>query len=517
MPFSRTRTAVPALPAPRDVEALEQVLVAFDTGVQDAQHARVLMTDALVRTLGLDYGCRWVQGADGRFSVAYETGSLAGRLPNSDRAFLPSEIPQALVGMAIRERRAVVERPDDPERKPAPGCPRWSVAHEHGARAAAVVPIFQPDGSVQAVMEFYGPVSMPRFDDEKWAAIARIASLARRQAMAAAQLQQGLQDRVAVTSVVTDVSAAPDVDTAIRVALDAVRRSFGWHYGSFWALDEEEGLLRFAVESGSAGEEFRKVTLAASFAEGVGLSGRAWAARDLVFVPDLAQVTDCVRAPAAQRAGVRSGVCFPVMDGDRVVGTMDFFVTETIELSESRGEALRNVQQLVSQRLSVLRRADEDARKSAELLQTVAALQQAADDAGRVAREATDRAAAMRTDLDGLAAASGAIDDVIQIISRIAAQTNLLALNATIEAARVGDLGKGFGVVANEVKELARSTATATQQVAQQVAALQTSSAGVAQGIHATSTTIEQLDDVQRRIGDVLAEQARMAAAFDAR
>ena len=103
------------------------------------------------------------------------------------------------------------------------------------------------------------------------------------------------------------------------------------------------------------------MTLSASFAEGVGLSGRAWRRRDLVFVRDLAEVTDCVRRPAAQRAGVKSGVCFPITVEGRVIGTMDFFVTETIELSESRASALRNVQQLLCQRLEILQRAEHDA------------------------------------------------------------------------------------------------------------------------------------------------------------
>jgi hypothetical protein len=55
-------------------------------------------------------------------------------------------------------------------------------------------------------------------------------------------------------------------------------------------------VLRFQQESGSAGEEFRTVTLTASFAEGVGLSGRTWRARDLPFVRDIGEMTDCVRA-----------------------------------------------------------------------------------------------------------------------------------------------------------------------------------------------------------------------------
>jgi methyl-accepting chemotaxis protein len=274
-------------------------------------------------------------------------------------------------------------------------------------------------------------------------------------------------------------------------------------------------VLRNALESGSAGEEFREVTLAASFAEGVGLSGRAWRARDLVFVDDLAEVTDCVRAPAARRAGVRSGVCFPIVVAGRVIGTMDFFVTETIALSESRASALRNVQQLVSQRLEVLGRTRADTENARALLETVSRLREAASAAGRVAERAVRQASAMTTEVEALGQASASIGEVIQVISGIADQTNLLALNATIEAARAGELGKGFAVVASEVKELARETAKATQRVTDQIAALQESSTSVSAGIHTTGEIIGELDVVQARIGEVLEEQVTMASAFE--
>jgi methyl-accepting chemotaxis protein len=296
-----------------------------------------------------------------------------------------------------------------------------------------------------------------------------------------------------------------------------VRTAFGWAYGSFWALDESEGVLRFRTESGSAGEEFRRVTLGASFAEGVGLSGRAWRQRDLVFVRDLAEVTDCVRAPAAQRAGVRSGVCFPITAAGRVIGTMDFFVTETIDLSDSRASALRNVQHLVSQRLDALRRAEADAQRSRELLDSVNRLREAASAAGEVADSAVAQVSTMTSEVAALSEASTAIGEVIRIISGIADQTNLLALNATIEAARAGEAGRGFAVVASEVKDLARETAAATQRVSDQIAGIQASSEQVTAGIHTTSEVIGRLDAVQARINDVLEEQVRMARAIDAR
>ncbi len=122
----------------------------------------------------------------------------------------------------------------------------------------------------------------------------------------------------------------------------------------------------------------------------------------------------------------------------------------------------------------------------------------------------------MTTEVATLTEASTSIGEVIRIISGIADQTNLLALNATIEAARAGELGRGFAVVASEVKDLARETAAATQQVSDQIAGIQASSEQVTAGIHATSEVIGRLDAVQARIGDVLEEQVRMARSIQA-
>jgi methyl-accepting chemotaxis protein len=212
---------------------------------------------------------------------------------------------------------------------------------------------------------------------------------------------------------------------------------------------------------------------------------------------------------------VKSGVCFPLVAGGRIIGTMDFFVTETIQLSESRAAALRNVQQLVSQRLDVLRRSDEAARSARDLLDTVARLREASGDAGKVAQEAVGQASTMTREVQELGQASASVDEVIRIISGIADQTNLLALNATIEAARAGELGKGFAVVASEVKDLARETAAATKKVSEQIAGIQASSRTVAEGIHTTAETIGKLDVVQARIAEVLEDQARMASALE--
>ena len=510
---SPDHTSAPA-PAgmPRDVEALERVLAVLDRGAASEQDAHVEVLTALVEALDMTYGAVWLPTGDGGFRLQAQMGDLARAM--SARWPADGVMSDGFGAQSVRDKRAVLcDSTSDAGR-----CLRWATAAAAGAQQGCFLPVVE-DGRVVAVQEYYTRGNLPLFGGraEKWKAISRVAAHARRQALSAAMLKEILDDREAVTVVVGRVGEARDEASALRTALETVRTAFGWAYGSFWALDEDAQVLRFAVESGSAGEEFRRVTLSASFAEGVGLSGRAWRARDLVFVRDLAEVTDCVRAPAAQRAGVRSGVCFPVTAEGRVIGTMDFFTTETIELSESRASALRNVQQLLSQRLDILRRAEADAAKSRALLETVARLRDAAADAGRVAESAVGKASSMTEEVEALGRASASVSDVIRIISSIADQTNLLALNATIEAARAGELGRGFAVVAGEVKDLARETASATQRVATQITGIQSSTSSVSAGIHATSEVIGQLDAVQARIGEVLEEQERMAKAFEGR
>ncbi|WP_369832217.1 methyl-accepting chemotaxis protein [Blastococcus sp. TF02-8] len=497
---------------PRDVEALERVIDALDDTVTTELEAHRRIMAVLVDALGLTYGAAWLPNGQGGFVLAVTEGEVAQAM--ADR-WTPGEamVEGAGYGGEALRRRVPVLMDDSTS---TGNCLRWAAARAAGAQQGCFLPVVEGT-KVTAVLEYYSRNPLPFFGGraQKWEALGRLIAHSRRSVLTTAALRENLDDRNAVTDVVAKVGEAVDESSALQVALESVREAFGWAYGSFWALDPEENVLKFQRESGSAGEEFRKVTLAASFAEGVGLSGRAWRARDLVFVRDLAQVTDCVRAPAAGRAGVRSGVCFPIMSDGKVVGTMDFFVTETIDLSDSRASALRNVQQLVSQRLDILRRAQADAENSRALLETVSRLREAADDAGRVADSAVGKASSMTTEVQALASASAAVGDVIRIISTIADQTNLLALNATIEAARAGESGKGFAVVANEVKELARETADATSKVSEQIAGIQASTQSVSDGIHATSEVIGELDTVQARIGEILEEQVRMARAFE--
>jgi len=106
-----------------------------------------------------------------------------------------------------------------------------------------------------------------------------------------------------------------------------------------------------------------------------------------------------------------------------------------------------------------------------------------------------------------LGTSSTAIGEVIKVITSIAQQTNLLALNATIEAARAGEAGKGFAVVAHEVKELAKKTAAATEDISRKIEAIQGDANGAVAAISQISEIIKQVNEISNAIATAVEEQ----------
>ena len=152
----------------------------------------------------------------------------------------------------------------------------------------------------------------------------------------------------AVLAVIEAIGRATTVEETAKAALDAVRSAFSWTYASYWTIDAQERALKFACESGAVHADFQRATATARFREGEGLPGRAWRQRDLFFTPDVGQLADCGRAPAALRAGLKSAVSMPILVQGEVVGAMDFFSPETLEPSSERLEALRQIGKLTS-------------------------------------------------------------------------------------------------------------------------------------------------------------------------
>jgi methyl-accepting chemotaxis protein len=112
-----------------------------------------------------------------------------------------------------------------------------------------------------------------------------------------------------------------------------------------------------------------------------------------------------------------------------------------------------------------------------------------------------------RETVSKLGVSSAEIGQVVKVINSIAEQTNLLALNATIEAARAGEAGKGFAVVANEVKELAKETARATEEIAQKIAGIQSDTQSTVKAIGEIGDIINKVNDISNTIASAVEER----------
>ena len=130
-----------------------------------------------------------------------------------------------------------------------------------------------------------------------------------------------------------------------------------------------------------------------------------------------------------------------------------------------------------------------------------------ATEAARVATSAVRVAETATSTVSKLGDSSHEIGQVIKVITSIAQQTNLLALNATIEAARAGEAGKGFAVVANEVKELAKETAKATEDIGRKIVAIQTDTKAAVEAIASISEVIHQVNGISTTIATAVEEQ----------
>jgi methyl-accepting chemotaxis protein len=142
-----------------------------------------------------------------------------------------------------------------------------------------------------------------------------------------------------------------------------------------------------------------------------------------------------------------------------------------------------------------------------EMAASIREIAQNAHDAAKVATSAVDMAETTNATISKLGDSSAEISEVVKVITDIAEQTNLLALNATIEAARAGEAGKGFAVVADEVKELAKGTASATGEIGKRIEAIQSDTRNAVEAIAEIGTIINRIHDIQNTIATAVEEQ----------
>ena len=184
------------------------------------------------------------------------------------------------------------------------------------------------------------------------------------------------------------------------------------------------------------------------------------------------------------------------------------------ELSTTSQQLGTNSQQTTTQAAAVSAAAEQVSQNvqtvstaTEEMSASIKEISKNASEAAEVASSAARLAGATTTTMTKLSESSAEIGNVIKVITSIAEQTNLLALNATIEAARAGEAGKGFAVVANEVKELAKETAKATEDIGAKVQAIQHDAKGAVQAIDEITAVIGRINDIQNTIASAVEEQ----------
>lgn len=194
-----------------------------------------------------------------------------------------------------------------------------------------------------------------------------------------------------------------------------------------------------------------------------------------------------------------------------VVKTVSSAATEL----QSSAQALSTTSEEASRQATAVAAAAEQATSNVqtvasaaeELTSSITEIGRQVAQATTVAQRAVENARSSDQSVQGLADAAQRIGDVVKLISDIAGQTNLLALNATIEAARAGEAGKGFAVVASEVKTLANQTAKATEEISQQVTAIQNATQSAVQEIRRISETITEISNISTTVAAAVEEQ----------
>jgi len=180
------------------------------------------------------------------------------------------------------------------------------------------------------------------------------------------------------------------------------------------------------------------------------------------------------------------------------------------ELGQDATETSMQVERVVGSADAINSGVQVSATSTEQMTLAIREVSRCASEAVSVGEEAVSLTEQATTTVKKLGDSSSGIGSVLKVINSIAEQTNLLALNATIEAARAGDAGKGFAVVANEVKELAKETAKATDEISSRISAIQSDAGNAGEVLAQIVNVIEQIGSYQTTVAAAVDEQTSM-------
>jgi methyl-accepting chemotaxis protein len=224
---------------------------------------------------------------------------------------------------------------------------------------------------------------------------------------------------------------------------------------------------------------------------------------------DAAKAESAIKASRAQRISAATGD-FEAMIGEMVgalaaasaeLEASATTMTRTSEATMSLSDSAASASRTVTENIQAVAAATE------EITSSVNEIGRQVHESHKITGTAVSQAQKTDASIAKLSLAAGRINDVVQLISEVAAQTNLLALNATIEAARAGEAGRGFAVVASEVKALATQTAKATAEIDMQVADMHAATEETVAEIRAISSTITLISQVSSAIAAAVEQQ----------
>jgi methyl-accepting chemotaxis protein len=271
-------------------------------------------------------------------------------------------------------------------------------------------------------------------------------------------------------------------------------------YKEFWArLGRGEYLSGEYRRIGKGG---REVWIQGSYTPIVDQNGRAF--KVVKYATD-------VTAQVRLRKDLE-GVMGKVAENAHTLASASEELTSVSQQMASSAEETRAQANVVSAAGEQMSKNAQTVSKSVEDLgASIREIAKSAHQAAEVATTGVDVANTTTATVTKLGESSAEIGKVLKVITSIAQQTNLLALNATIEAARAGEAGKGFAVVANEVKELAKETAKATEDIGQKIDAIRQVTQGAVEAIGRISRIIIQINDYQSTIASAVEEQSATA------